>query len=348
MIHNLLVLTAMLILPLIADPATRPSSEPALEPPADLIQADSIVQGFVRALRDAEWQKALADCSPKVQGQAKQYPSPEAFFRSVVPLQKLISETKNPIYKPNPHPGKSGPWVMWALVVKVAEVESEPDVTWPGLTMSTPIYWQWRIDKVNSRWIIDFPTTPFQKYVDQGLAERRRLRAERVANEKALDPILRGVRTRLTALDKQFKAGQSMPFRLELINDGFAQLLYEDDRVGLYCSMIAKDEQGKLLPCSLEPVQTFAGITPIQSAETVVLLDHWDLGIQYKLTKPGRYTVQFSGRGLHISEADPHKNVFVQRHPSGPPQTQPAIGRTASRLFPSNIVEIEVVSTQPE
>ena len=54
----------------------------------------------------------------------------------------------------------------------------------------------------------------------------------------------------------------------------------------------------------------------LNPGETVVLLDKWDLATEYRLTQPGRYTVQFRG-GVDIADADPHKTIRIDRGAKG-------------------------------
>jgi len=76
--------------------------------------------------------------------------------------------------------------------------------------------------------------------VKNRLAQLRRLRAEQVATEKELEPKLRGLHTRLTVRQTRVQVGSPIRFRLELVNDGLAKLLYDDARL----DMIIMDEQG--------------------------------------------------------------------------------------------------------
>jgi len=341
MSHSFLAPAAMLILSLASVPATRPSQGPALEPPPDLIQANSVVQGFVHALRESDWAKALGYCSIRVQDDAKPYPSPEAFFRSIVPVEQVVTRTKNPIYRTKKS-AKGSPWAIYALAYKVAELERDPAVTWT-LTTATQVWWQGGVRKVDSHWVIDFPTTPLRSHIEKRLTELRRLREKTVAIERELEPKLRGVHTRLTALAEHFEANGYMPFRLELVNEGPAQLIFDKSRVGVNDSMIVKDDRGNLVSSLGRRIQTGMSHHPIDPGQTIVLLDRWDLRNQYRLTKPGRYTVQFRG-GPMIAEADPHKTIQIHDLASNTPKTKPAAGKRSSRFFPSNIVEIEVVA----
>lgn len=347
MAHVFSGLMAALMLPLSATPSTRPSSSSAPEPPPDLAAENAVILGFVQALHDSDWARAIGYCSPEVQEQARRYPSPEAFFRDVVPFEELTKKAKAEDYTLKYHPEgrKGGPWSRMALAFKLADLERDPAVPW-ALAMSTSVYWQARTQKADSRWVVDFQTTPLKAYIEKELAERRRVRAELTAKERALDPNLRGVHTRLTPLGMPFKVGEAMLFRLELVNDGPAELVYDDQQVGVNGSVSVKDKQGNPARYTGRPTQTWGTDKYIRAGQTVVLLDNWDLGSQYKLTKPGHYTVQFGG-GISVAEADPKKSIEVYRPGSKTVETRPAPGRGTHRSFPSNIVKIEVGATQP-
>lgn len=322
--------------------AESPTTAPA--PPPEVIQANAAVQGFVQALRDADWAKALGYCSARVQEAAKAYPSPEAFFRDVVPIQQLAEQTKDPIYSPADNPAKGGPWAMRALACRVATLERDPADKW-SVHGRREVWWQGRIEKTGeSRQLMDFPTTPLRDHVAGRLAELRRARAEAIANETELESKLEGVHTRLVPLSGRFEAGGPMLFRLELVNGGPARLVYDGSTAGVHRSFIVETAQGDPAKYTGGPVQTATQHNIIEPGQTVVLLDKWDLARQYGLTEPGRYTVQFRG-GVWIAEADPHKTIQIARigrAPVGKIETRPAAGRRSLRLFPSNVVEIEV------
>lgn len=322
---------------------TQPTSQEASLPPPDMLQADAAVQGLVQALRDSEWTKALDYCSAKVRNAAKTYPSAEAFVRDVVPIQQLVTQTKNPIYFNSHQSSKGGPWGMHALAFRIAELEPDPADRW-SLPITRQVWWQGVVKKDDSRSVVDFPTTPFNSQVETGLSELKRIQKEAIANEMELEPKLKGVHTRLTPLAERFQIGKPMLFRLELVNEGPAKLVYEHSGAGVNDSMMVTTKRGSQVPYTAGDVQTMMGHEVIDPGTTVILLDKWDLANHYRLTEPGRYTVQFRG-GIQIAEADPHKTILVDRG-HRKIETLPDVGKRSLRLFPSNTVEIEVVATR--
>lgn len=343
MLSNLFVFTIALGLPPLDSPATRPAHTPKPPPPADMIAANEAAERFVQALRESQWSKALALCSPEAEKESRQYSSPEAFMHSVVPCERLIRETKLPIYAWNP---MGGSWGLGAPALKLAELAPDPSIPWPISTWST-VYWQWHMKKTDTGWVVDFPTTAALKnYTEKQLAELRSAREKLVAKEKELEPILRGVHTRLTIQERRIQAGRPLPLRLELVNEGPAQLLYDDSAVRYWTPMTVRNARGETIPSSRGPSQIGMPCKLLKPGEAI-LLDNWDLTGCYRLKEPGRYTVQFSGNGLGISETDPNKTQLISRSPRGRIETLPGYGRRSSRLFPSNVVEIEVVATQP-
>ncbi len=310
-----------------------------------MVQANATVQGFVQALRDADWTKAIGYCSAKVRQDAKAYPSPEAFFRDVVPITQITAQTKNPIYLRSGDPGKGGAWSLYPLAYRVAELEPDPADKWP-LKIFREAWWQGRIEKSEGEgWAVDFPTTPLRTHIEKRLVDLKRVRDEAIATETELEPKLKDLHTRLTPLASTFQAGSPMLFRLELVNDGPAKLIYKPGAVGVNSSFIVMTSAGHPAKYTGPPTQTGLRHDIIEPGRTAVLLDNWDLANQYRLTEPGRYTVQFRG-GVGIAEPHPHKTELVHRS-SDRIESQPAEGKRSLRLFPSNAVEIEVTAPPP-
>jgi len=155
-------LAVTVVLSLGQQPAASAPTPPAnLQPPADLVQQDTVVQGLVRALRTSQWETALSYCSPAVKDAAKEYSSPEAFFRAVVPIEKVVTSTRNPIYFPSSssHPSKN-PWGSYSFAYVIAELEKDPAIPWDLIMRPSKVYWQGYLKQVSSHWVVDFPTTP--------------------------------------------------------------------------------------------------------------------------------------------------------------------------------------------
>jgi hypothetical protein len=200
----------------------------------------------------------------------------------------------------------------------------------------------------DSGWVVQFPTTlPLQEYVEKSLAELRHRREELVAKEKELDPIMRNVYTQLSVQEQRVRAGQPIRIRLELVNDGPAQLLYDDAAARFWTPMTVSNARGETIQSTRGPSQIPMYTKLLKPGDEILVLDNWDLRTAYPITEPGRYTIQFSGSGVSISETDPAKKQLIARSVRGDVETIPGYGRRSSRPFPSNVVEIEVVATQP-
>ena len=66
--------------------------------------------------------------------------------------------------------------------------------------------------------------------------------------------------------------------------------------------------------------------------ESVILFDNFDIATQYAITTPGKYKVQFSGKGIQIWERiEEHGDVWHHGK----------VTMTDMRI-PSNVVEIEI------
>ena len=105
---------------------------------------------------------------------------------------------------------------------------------------------------------------------------------------------------------------------------GQAPVLTENAIAVLNDRYLIKDENGRVMPYTAGPFQTGGAEKPIRPGASVVLFASLDIAKQYDIKKPGRYQVQFSGRGLVVSDAIGSRYC------------------AARRQFPSNTLEIEV------
>ena len=292
-------------------------------------EARAVMLQFKRALQESAWEKTLSYCSERVKAKAKEYESPEDFFRAVVPIKTIVQTSQFRIF---PVKGTLNSFYCafdWHFRTSDPEMEHRTG-------------WQPDIYKTDAGWLVDFQTTPLElrieRYKQSALRSRRKAK-EYQAKLKALEPKLKGVKTHLTPLNKEFLLGQPMLFRLELINEGEAELLYDHQQVAVNASMTITDEDGKPVPYVAGPTQTVGWHKPIKPGESVVLFDKFDISKQYDIRKPGRYKVQFSGKGLEIGETRSEED-----HDKAPFDN--FIG--TQRRFPSNIVEIEITSNTSE
>jgi hypothetical protein len=278
--------------------------------------AKAVMEAFRAALREAAWEKALSYCTPEVRAKAGEYASEEAYLRAFVPIDKFLAE---------PH---------WKGRIWTYRENGKGDVSYFGcfLRLSEPpggptVSWEWTIEKTAAGWVIGLPAVSVDEWAAQDLARQKRQKEEADARWKALEPRLKGLRTQLTALEQEYRVGQPMRFRLELVNEGQHELSYDHQQVAVNSSMLITREDGGRVPYTAGPYQTGGGRKPINPGETIVLFSRLDIAGQYDMSKPGKYRVQFSGQGLEIGDAIT---------PRDEPESR------ARRLFPSNTVEIEV------
>jgi hypothetical protein len=274
---------------------------------------------FKQALQESAWDRALSYCSDVVHSQAKKYESPEALFRTIVPIDDLVRLSSYPVC------GAAG------------RLEDPDDFTCfvrlPKLGTGPRISWSWHLRRSKTGWLVDFREIPLNKWIE---LETNRLlsQAEEIrTGRKALDLKLLGVRTHLTSANREVALGHPILVRLGLINGGTAELLYDHQQVACNASMTVTDESGECVPYVAPLYQTGGAPTSIKPGESVVLFDSFDLSKQYDIRKPGRYAVQFSGRGLSIGEG---RDVKGRRTGSV---------RNDARLA-SNIISIVVTSNE--
>lgn len=267
---------------------------------------------FLKAVDERKWEMALSFCKPRTQVRASRFGG-EEYFRLFVPTAKLQAEAN---------------YRFWTYCKDLTS--GEYDYLGCFLNLSkTPdgqsINWEWWLERTPHGWKIDLPDVPLEQWTQEETDRLRRLKEADEARWKALEPKLEGLRTQLTALRRQYRLGQAMPFRLELINEGKHELSYDDQQVDVNESMIIKDENGQIMPYTAGPVQTGGSYRPIKPGESVVLFAELDIARQYDIKRAGKYRVQFSGRGLSIGDAIGSSNG------------------SARITFPSNTVEIEVL-----
>jgi len=124
-----------------------------------------------------------------------------------------------------------------------------------------------------------------------------------------------------------------MLFRLELINDAKVELGY----INVNNAMIITDEHGDRIRCTADEFQIFGTSHSIKPGERDVLFDNFDITTQYAISSPGKYKVQFSGKGLQVVEKIEHHDVWHYQK----------LTMTDMRI-PSNVVEIEVTPNELE
>jgi prepilin-type processing-associated H-X9-DG protein len=288
--------------------------------------AISKISQFRKALAASDWDKASSYCSDRVKAAARKYESVEAFFRDIVPVEAVIGK---PDMLRHPVKGGYNLWLGGLLFFRRSAPGDAEEELW----------WQFLIDKRDAAWVIDFETKSIRDRLEQRKKDRLRtaaLEKERQALRKAFQWKLEAVKakTRLTPVSKEFVVGRPMLFRLELVNEGKVEFLYDHQQVAVNSSMTITDKKGERVPYTFGPVQTDGSHKAIKAGKSAILFDNLDISSQYDLSKAGKYKVQFNGKGLYTAIG------------TGEGPFENTIGIQGK--FPSNIVEIEVSAPEKQ
>ncbi len=278
-------------------------------------EALSVMHRFQQDLKECEWEKALSCCSESVITKAKKYESTEAFFRDVVPVKQLVQM-------------KSFPVSRWQGLREKEQTSFGCSMRFREPGIKPTISWKWTVNKTEAGWLIDFEPIPLELWIEQETLRKKRQSEEYAGQRKALEQKLKDVEIRLSPVSDTFILGQPLLFRLELINDGELELGY----INVNNSMTITDEHGDRIPCTADEFQIFGASHAIKPGERDVLFDNFDISSQYAFTTPGKYKVQFSGKGIQIFER-------IEEH--GDAGHHGKVTMTDMRI-PSNVVEIEI------
>jgi hypothetical protein len=249
-------------------------------------QAQETIREFQQALARSDWPRALACCTAQVQSNAQNFDNLEAFFQQVVPVEAVIS-----VKKPSFSERSSG------------IVNGQREDTYYGWAVplrETDLLWVCRVLRQDSDWRIEFQAKPLSRYIEEKVQEREQHEQWVRRQTQILRDKLSKVRTRLVCLSETFVPGKPILLRLELIHEGDGPLYYDDQQVAVNGSMTINNVNDKSIPYVGGPVQTIGGFRPVGPGQTVVLFDNFDITKQYRIARPGQYTVQFNGRGLSV------------------------------------------------
>jgi beta-lactamase regulating signal transducer with metallopeptidase domain len=284
--------------------------------------AANLIRRYLRALEKSDWKTALSMCSISVMDKAQQYPTPESFFNTVVPVKEILNKLRNPRIGYWQTPPK---YFAYIFDVRI----SQPD-------LPRDVFWVWEARKLEgiANWEIDFPAIPFETWLAKEKQEIIRAAQEKEQLIKELAPRLKGVRTLLTAKREEFVVGEPMYFRLQLINQGDSILSYDCQQVSVNNSMTIKGPDGKEVKYTAQYVQTQGVPVLFKPGETKTLFDQFDITKQYDIRQPGQYRVQFNGHGLDINTGKEDTSDM-----SDPTSFQYYPG-----VLPSNVVAITIHS----
>lgn len=299
---------------------------------AEYRQANMLFLRFQDALASERWQDALSFCSDRVRAKAAEWPSPKAFFNDTLPIQFVLAQDFG-YWTLKPDQTGSYDWTdksnWYGLVVTLTEPESKPVVQW-----------YWAITARNLTWAVDYPPVKLHEYIAKKKAEIQE-RDEKIEQiRRGLEPKLKDIQTHLIPVSERFVIGSPMVFRVELVNSGSTAVHYQNAGVGHH-PLSVLNEKREPLPSHEEPAQIGVGEAELAADGSAVLAGSIDLRHNYEITKPGKYYVQFNGRGLEIGQPVPlGKQGFFGETEGFWPWTFIA----ALTNFPSNLITIEVTA----
>ncbi|UCG49627.1 MAG: hypothetical protein JSU94_07570 [Phycisphaerales bacterium] len=256
--------------------------------------AKKVLVAFQSAVSASDWPRVLSLCTQQVRSEADKYPSAAEFCRTVLPVDEIAARKRFSAYASKSL--RSGEQVVeyrWSV-----SLNSPEDVHWFG-----------SVRKEDARWSLDFAAEPLSQYTERIRVDRKQRADQEQRRRQALLPKLQKLTLTLTPSKSSFALGEPMPFRLEMTNGARETLYYDNQQVRVNDSMIVRDGKGRKIPYVAALFQTVGAYRPIEVGRTVVLFDDFDLASQYKIKRPGTYTVQFSGRGLSVGDRQEHDST---------------------------------------
>jgi len=257
----------------------RPRRTGRQPPPEDVAV---VIKAFQQAICNSDWQKALAICSEKIVKKARESDSLEAFFRNVVPIKELLSETDIRVHG-------------WGSDYdEVTRYSFGVPVRFPE--KDNGLEWQWSVVKSGDSWLMDFKpkTLEIQMKHYRMMQERLNPRRDRSDDELRVEKMRKGLEVYLVPLVEVFVIGKPMLFRIELANVSDETLGYRQTSYMVNDPMIVTDPDGNRVPYMDTSYQTAGGPDFIEPGETLALVESYDVTSQYHITKPGKYSFQFT------------------------------------------------------
>lgn len=242
---------------------------------------------FQKEIKDANWEKALGYCSCKVKAESREYESPEAFCKAVLPIEKIAALSEFQVC------GQSS---------KLGQVISyQHDIVLKDPNYRYSLRWGLSILKEEPKWVMDFTTKPLAIWRKHEILKSKVINQEFPLNYEINRT---GFDVRLIPLTQEFFVGNPMLFRVEMKNISNETLGYWHTSFMVNDPMVIKDPNDTIIPYIEGDCQTTAAPEFVESNETIVLADNYDLRSQYHITTPGRYTVQFRKRPLTPSPSN--------------------------------------------
>jgi hypothetical protein len=239
-------------------------------------QAKAVMLKFQQALKDSDWERALSLCSQKVKRKAKQSDSAEAFFKSVVPIQEVISFSDFRVRGWSSGGGGIERYHYY-VGVRVPERDFADE-------------WEWTIVRTRAGWFVDFKPYSLEVWMKhQKIRYRYKPGKPLVSREKRR----KGLEIRLVPISEEFVIGEPMLFRLEMTNVGDETLPYWPTSYMVNDPMIVKGPNGKSVAFMGGSCQTAVWLEFIEPGETIILVGSYDVTSQYDIVSPGKYSFQF-------------------------------------------------------
>ena len=207
-----------------------------------------------------------------------------------------------------------------------------------NLDLEPRIDWYWGLEPTERGWVVDYPPSNLDEYISKRRAAFHE-RDERIKQiRQSLEPKVRVVKTRLTAINDHFVVDAPMFFRLELINSGQTSVHYLNQ--GVQFKPLSVMTEGKEAVRYInKPMQIGIRKGEVSANSSVVLADKIDINQGHEITKPGKYIVQFDSNDLQIGQPMPMEEMgrFGENLRTSIFDFLPATNRIVS-----NVLEIQV------
>lgn len=236
---------------------------------------------FQKALKDSNWRRALTYCSDSIREKAKEYPTPEAFFRDVLPIREITAIRE---FETAGRSSRSGTVTRYGCEIPLKNTDSQFSLDW-----------ELSVVKTKEGWVLEFPTKSLPVWIKH---EDLKMKQANNLYQADTEQARKGLEVRLIPLREEFTLGSPMPFRIELKNVSDRTLGYTDTSYMVNDPMQITDPDGRPVPYQDSSYQTWVGPEFLEPGRTAILSSRYDVRSQYHIIKPGLYTFQFRGKML--------------------------------------------------
>ncbi len=259
-----------------------------------------VARGFLDALRESDWDRALSFCSESIKAKTRELDSAAAFFQRFVPVAQLAAL---PQYRPCGYSSRDGKVITVSGEVRI----DTPQARWP-------VRWEWELVRAGATWLVDFELVPLADFIQKELIKSEMINDDRARRRWESRE---GIRYVLTPVTDEFVIGQPMRLRLVMKNEGREPAGYTRTSAMVNDPLLVTGPDGTTLSYMDTSYQTMAGPDIILPGEVVVLADAYDVTSQYHIVRPGRYTFQWRGTHPGAKPSNPCKVDVKPGTPSG-------------------------------